>query len=278
MMGDRWQMAGFGDVRPWDTQLWRLATRVTTLHKPYRCQDPAFQEILDMLRTAKPEDAAWGKFKRTFLRKQKAWAGNEPTMEDIRQLLIKHPSTTMLAVSREGANLLNDLAVQAKYPRRAPLITVAGDIESNPANYDANGKLKAKTRLEPLSVPIHAGMSLYMTRNMRKDTDYVNGMRCTVEAWDAVTRAIWVLTATGKRVAITRASNEDLGGLTYYPVRPGYASTIMKFQGAELPHVVVYLDKRHVPAAAYTAMSRVRMQAHCLIGGFVTPDHFTPAR
>jgi ATP-dependent exoDNAse (exonuclease V) alpha subunit len=84
--------------------------------------------------------------------------------------------------------------------------------------------------------------------------------------------------ATGKRVAITRASNEDLGGITYYPVRPGYASTIMKFQGAELPHVVVYLDKSHVPAAAYTAMSRVRMQAHCLIGGFVTPDHFTPAR
>ena len=48
--------------------------------------------------------------------------------------------------------------------------------------------------------------------------------------------------------------------------------------GAELQHVVLYLDAPRVPAAAYTAMSRVRMQAHCLIGGIVQPHHFEPAR
>jgi ATP-dependent exoDNAse (exonuclease V) alpha subunit len=121
-------------------------------------------------------------------------------------------------------------------------------------------------------------MQLYMTRNLRKDLDFVNGMRCEVESWDEVTRAIWVKTATGKRVAITPWSDEDHGGLVYYAVRPGYASTIMKFQGAELEHVTVYLDAKHVPAAAYTAMSRVRLASQCLIGGWVTPDHFTPAR
>jgi hypothetical protein len=40
----------------------------------------------------------------------------------------------------------------------------------------------------------------------------------------------------------------------------------------------VYLDKKHVPAAAYTAMSRVSYQMQCLIGGGVSADHFTPAR
>ena len=87
-----------------------------------------------------------------------------------------------------------------------------------------------------------------------------------------------VLTATKRRIAVTMSHNDDLGGPAYYPLRPGYASSILKFQGAELPHVVVYLDKPFVPAAAYTAMSRVRMQGHCLIGGWVKPEHFTPAR
>jgi ATP-dependent exoDNAse (exonuclease V) alpha subunit len=137
--------------------------------------------------------------------------------------------------------------------------------------------LRPKRLLKPLNLPIHKGLSLYMTKNVRKDTDYVNGMRCIVEAYDTIAAAVIVIIGTGRRVAITKRNDEEIG-LSFYPLRPGYASTVMKFQGAELSHVIVYLDKPHVPAAAYTAMSRVRMQAHCLIGGFVTPDHFTPAR
>jgi hypothetical protein len=38
-MGDRWQMAGFGEVRPWDTRLWQASVHRTTLVQPYRCQD-----------------------------------------------------------------------------------------------------------------------------------------------------------------------------------------------------------------------------------------------
>ena len=101
-------------------------------------------------------------------------------------------------------------------------------------------------------------------------------MRCTVEAYDAIAAAVIVLTGAQRRVAITRRHDEEMG-LSLYPLRPGYASTVMKFQGAELSHVIVFLGKPHAPAA-YAAMSRVRMHAHCLIGGFVTPDHFTPAR
>ena len=51
----------------------------------------------------------------------------------------------------------------------------------------------------------------------------------------------------------------------------------MKFQGAELPHVVVYLDAPKVPAAAYTAISRVGFYDNFLLAGSLTPEHFTPA-
>ena len=52
-----------------------------------------------------------------------------------------------------------------------------------------------------------------------------------------------VLTATKRRIAVTMSHNDDLGGPAYYPLRPGYASSILKFQGAELPHV----GEEHVP-------------------------------
>ena len=118
-MGDRWQMAGFGTSRPWDTLLWRKAVYVTKLVQPYRCQDPEFQKILDMLRTAKPSAETWRYFQRSFLRRQKAWPTKKPTVADIRRLLLAHPDTTMLAVSREGADELKNLAA-GKCPQTCP--------------------------------------------------------------------------------------------------------------------------------------------------------------
>ena len=75
---------------------------------------------------------------------------------------------------------------------------------------------------------------------------------------------------TAKRWSCTQ------GFAPHYPVRPGYAATIMKFQGASLPHVTVYLDAENVPGAAYTALSRISYGTDYLLGGFLTKDHFTP--
>ncbi len=107
-MDDRWQNAGFGTVRPWDTLLWCKSVYVTKLIRPYRCENPGFQKILDTLRTAKLADDAWRTFQRSLLRKQKAWIDNTTTVTDIRRLLLAHPDTTMLAVFRQGAEELND--------------------------------------------------------------------------------------------------------------------------------------------------------------------------
>ena len=213
----------------------------------------------------------------TFLRFRKAWwPYHKPKLEDIRRLLTRWPTAVYLANSRQGANDLDALAMLAKYPKRKPLAIVDGDIESWQDNYDKHSKLKKKAALEPRPVPIHIGMYVYTTRNLKKDLDYVNGMRCQVLRYDQQRKAIVVRSVTGKTFSIV-AEYDDKLDKVYYPVRPGWASTVMKFQGAELDRLIYYCDKPCVPAAAYTALSRVRLMAHVLIGGRLTPDHFTPA-
>ena len=51
------------------------------------------------------------------------------------------------------------------------------------------------------------------------------------------------------------------------------SQVLEKMAGAELEHAVVWLDRPHVPGAAYTAMSRVFYGANLLLGGMLTPDN-----
>ena len=67
-------------------------------------------------------------------------------------------------------------------------------------------------------------------------------------------------------MAITRMSNPDMGGRLYFAVRPGYASTIIKFQGAELRHVTAYLDVPGVPGAALESSAGVPPPWHTELG------------
>ena len=119
-------------------------------------------------------------------------------------------------------------------------------------------------------------MRLYLTRNVQKDADFVNGMRCTVEEYDADADCIVVKTDTGKRVTVFRYNDPDWRG-AFFPIRVGYASTIFKLQGATLKHVTIWLDRPESRAAGYVAISRVRRDADYLFGGRLTPAHFKPA-
>ena len=126
-------------------------------------------------------------------------------------------------------------------------------------------------------MPVYRGMQIYLTKNVRKADDYVNGMKCVVLAWHADIHGLEVTTRTGRRLIITRYTDRERQHAVYLPVRPGYASTIFRMQGSELPHVTVYLNMPNVQAAAYTALSRVHRAADYLIGGNVTYLHFIPA-
>ena len=89
-----------------------------------------------------------------------------------------------------------------------------------------------------------------------------------------------MLTDSGKRLAIYPFTDVNVprGHVVYYPIRVGYAGTIHKFQGAELSHITIWLDRKFSPAAGYVALSRVATDEDYLIGGEVTADHFLPAK
>ena len=83
-----------------------------------------------------------------------------------------------------------------------------------------------------------------------------------------------------KQVLCVYPLTEDAGGgrVVYYPMKPGYADTVHKFQGAELAHVTFWPDREGCAAAAYVALSRVRKDADYLLGGYIKPEHFVPAK
>ena len=211
-----------------------------------------------------------------FCRARKAW-GARPTLSDVRRVLKRHPKTTMMTCTRKGASELNSLALATKFPRRPPLATVPGDPESSPDNY-IGSKLKADKSLKPLPVPIYKGLRVYLTNNVHKENDFCNGMLAHVEHYCKKSRGVRVRTQTGRRIMVYPWTNPHrVGSSAYYPLRPGYAATIMRFQGASLDHVTVWLDVPGVKGAAYTALSRISTRRDYLLGGQLRDTHFTPS-
>ena len=115
-----------------------------------------------------------------------------------------------------------------------------------------------------------------MTLSSLED-DFINGMLVFVESFDGTLR---VRTNTGHRLAIFKWTDTEHGGVSYYPLRYAWASTIDKNQGAEFTHITIYADCENRPAAGYTALSRVSSRQDYAIAGnpVVRPSHFVPAQ
>jgi ATP-dependent exoDNAse (exonuclease V) alpha subunit len=174
-----------------------------------------------------------------------------------------------------------DLAKKVLFEDRhkQSLGTLPLDYEANGDNYTDKGKLKSKIKLEPAYTEVYKGLRIYLTKNMSKKDDFVNGMSATVEEFDDDSKCLEVVTRTGKRLAVHPYTEdvEGYGRVTYFPVRLGYACTVQKIQGSTLPHITIWLDVPGCRAAAYVAMSRVQYDKEYLIAGTVCPRHFVPA-
>ena len=268
-LGDDFQMAGYGE-RPWVSPLWKSACDEYKLHRAYRCKDPHFWSMLTQIRRDLPSPELVAEFC-----KRKAWLGS-PNVKQVRKVLEKHPDTTIMTCTRKGASRINFLATRAYFAKEKPLAWVDGDYESNHRNYDGD-ELKPIDKLTASNMPIYKGMKIYLTQNVRKQADFVNGMRCTIEEYCQRSQSIRVLTETKKRIMIFRWTDPDRKFPAHYPIRPGYCSTIMKFQGATLKHATIYIDCPGIKGAAYTALSRLATREDYLLGGYLKPEHFTPA-
>lgn len=281
LLGDFWQLPVVDSNAKVceESPAWNANVHVIDFHEQVRCKDPELQRKLNTLRTSIPSVR---KLKQ-ILRGHRAWKTKEPTSLDIAKLLHDtEGQTTIVTCTRRAASVANDLAKKVLFEDRhkKALATLPFSYEANGDNYTDKGKLKSRGVLEPAHTTIYKGLRVFLTKNMCKKDDFVNGMSGTIEEYNAEKKCLEVLTRTGKRLAVhpyTDDSVEGHGNITYFPVRIGYACTVQKVQGSTLPHITIWLDVPGCRAAAYVAMSRVRYDNEYLIAGPVCPRHFVPA-
>ncbi len=146
-------------------------------------------------------------------------------------------------------------------------------------NFAPNGQLR-EGQLRASQTDIFEGQRIFLTRNLDKGHDFVNGMPAIVDAFEGDASCQLVTTSTGRCLAVHLYTEEveNRGNVTFFPVRVGYACTIQKIQGATLSHVTAWLDRPGCRAAAYVALSRVQMDTDYLLAGRLTPKHFVPAQ
>ena len=188
---------------------------------------------------------------------------------DIKRIFKETPETTFVTISRAAAAWVNEVALQSLFGERDPIGILPSDPEANPSNYQGTAQIGC----EPARVPIHVGMTVMLTKNVNKEMDFVNGMSATVEG--LYRSGLRVRTRTGYQVMVFPWTDDDRN--VFFPMRIGYASTLMKMQGATLPHLTVWLDAPNVEAAGYVALSRVELDANWRFVGDPTVHHFTPA-
>ncbi|CAE7679552.1 Pif1, partial [Symbiodinium sp. CCMP2456] len=275
--GDFWQLPGVQPSKATDSPKWHMVHQIE-LHEMWRCKDETLREKLVALRTAMPTKKL---LKRICLR-HKAWSGHrKPTAWDIQQLYRKVPHTTVATCTKRRAAHVNDLSIWVLFTtqRKRQLAKLKVDWESNADNYDEKNNVIAGRPPKPLTMKVYKNLRVHLTRNVDKSSDFVNGMEATVKSYDPNSRCLHVLTKTGRNLAVYPITDwvEGCGYVTAYPVRPGYASTVHKLQGAELEHITVWLDIPFMRAAGYVALSRVQRDTDYLLGGIVTRRHFLPA-
>ena len=273
-LGDFHQLPSIEGTNAKDSGYWKHVFKAK-LHTNWRAEDDdTLKKKLGAMRKNVPTRSV-----RIFiLRGHKAWDHRgAPNESDIRALYRSHQNTTLAVDTKKGAQELNDLAAKVAVGRRRALVTLACDYEDNAENFN-RGELIADVQPKPAAITMRRGLRLVLTKNLDKENDFVNGMRCTVKRWNAQCNYIEVETITGKPLEVYQYTDPDskARNLSYFPLRLGYAGAIYKLQGAELPHVTIYLKNTGQRAAAYVAMSRVKKDCDYLFGGWYTKKHFVP--
>jgi hypothetical protein len=156
IIGDKKQMVAPGEQHPWQTGLWKRHTFKTDFKVSFRFKkDKPFGRFLGRLRIIKANKQMMKELKKPSKR---AWnPPGPPTPAGMRRLFGAHPNTEVLTCSRWGMDEVNRASIAGLFPLGHPLVTLPGDLETNPLNYHEN-KLKPDGDLKPLDVNIYKGM------------------------------------------------------------------------------------------------------------------------
>ena len=83
---------------------------------------------------------------------------------------------------------MNKLSVEVffKQHHKKALAELPTDWETNSGNYNERGQLQSNGPPKPAQLEIYKGQRLFLTKNMNKETGFVNGMACVVETYDTL--------------------------------------------------------------------------------------------
>ena len=231
-----------------DKNLYKNSVLVNFLQQ-HRCNDPEFQEFLNVIRYFKPS-------MRTLNRLQngRVICDHDPSDRDIYNALVNMPYAAFLTVSRAAANRVNTVATVNLFQDQEPLGTIAYDNDNGP---------------RPVFLNI-------ITQNRDKEIGIVNGRKAKVVAMHNT--SLFLQLDNNRTVAIYPIT-EKIDGIsrTVYPITPAYASTICKVQGQTLGKMILWLDCPVVPCGtAYVALSRIRTLENLHFFTKTNPDQFKP--
>ena len=165
-----------GDTWPWQSLVWNSWCAHKELHETYRFLTKSTTTFFVNCARPHPVCEHFGCSSRGAERGQ---LNNRKQMCDVSR---EHPQTTMLTCTIMDAWELNDICIRAKSPRREPLAIVHADVEANPANY-FKSTYKPFEEVRPHLVPLHAGRHIILTRNVRKDVDFVREPQRAKGSW-----------------------------------------------------------------------------------------------
>ena len=165
-----------------------------------------------------------------------------------------------MTVSRRGAQRINTIVVGHLFRgRRLSNIPCACIADSEP-------------------IFPHRNMRVIFTENRDKAARIVNGQQATIIS--SQNNIIILRLPEGQQVFVYPVTHmQDEGPVTRYPFTPAYAQTIIKAQGQNIQHLIIWLDSPLVPAGtAYVGLSRVRRKSAISLLQRISADQLTPVQ
>ena len=204
-----------------DKALHKNSVIVDFIHQ-HRCVDPAFQEILNVIRYYKPSRQTLKQLHGT-----RVLCSPSPSEAELLSVLRDHPDGMILTVSKTAAATINRIAINNLFLDMHP----CGEVQ-----FDNGDGLQ----------PIYRDMKVIITQNRDKEFHVVNDQTATVVTMQ--NKTVFLKLPSEVTVAVYPVTRTvDGNRRTCHPFVRAYASTICKVQGQNLGKIILWLDCPFVP-------------------------------
>ena len=226
------------------------------LHQQFRIVDPEYGAFLDLTWFIRPTQEQVNKMQDGIVLCPEGQLSDRQIWTPFQS----HPNSTVMTVSRKGAQRINTMVVGQLF-QGCPLINI-------PCACVAD------------SQPIypHRNMCVIFTENRDKAARVVNGQQAIIIS--SQNNTIILCLPEGQQVFVYPVTQmEDDAPVTRYPFTPAYAQTIIKAQGQSIHHLIIWLDSPLVPAGtAYVGLYRVRRKSVISLLQPIYADQLTPVQ